>query len=245
MRLEGKGVLVTGGSRGLGAALAGALAGAGARVVVTARDAAALEQVAARLRAGGREVHALVEDLAEPEAAERLAGAAAALVGPLDVVVHNAATLGPLPLRALLDTEPAALARVIEVNLLAPFRLTRALAGSMVLRGGGLVVMVSSDAARTAYAGWGAYGISKAALEHLARILAVELEPAGVRVFTVDPGEMATRMHADAMPEADREALAQPSAVASRLVAWLREEEAWPSGALVEVAGLAAPAVRR
>jgi NAD(P)-dependent dehydrogenase (short-subunit alcohol dehydrogenase family) len=222
MRLAGQAALVTGASRGLGAALAGELARAGARVVVTARDEDALEEVAARARRGGGEVHALAADLADPEAAPRLAGAAAALVGPVDLLVHNAATLGPVPLRPLLDTEPAELARVMEVNLLAPFRLTRALAGSMVLRGGGTVMMISSDAARVGYPGWGPYGVSKAALEQMARVLAVELEPAGVRVLTVDPGEMDTRMHAEAMPEADRSTLADPAEVAATLVASLR-----------------------
>ena len=222
MRLEGRAALVTGGSRGLGAALAAELARVGARVVVTARDEAALHAVVERARGHGGEVHALAADLAEPEAAARLAGAAAALVGPVDLLVHNAATLGPVPLRPLLEIEPAEMARVVEVNLLAPFRLTRALAGSMVLRGGGLVMMVSSDAARVGYPGWGPYGISKAALEQMSRVLAVELEPAGVRVVTVDPGEMDTRMHAEAMPEADRSTLADPAEVAATLVASLR-----------------------
>jgi NAD(P)-dependent dehydrogenase (short-subunit alcohol dehydrogenase family) len=236
MRWEGKAALITGGSRGLGAALGRELARVGARVVVSARDEEALARVVEGMRTGGCEAHALVADLAEPEAAERLAGAAAALVGPVDVLVHNAATLGPVPLRALLDTDPAELARVLEVNVLAPFRLTRALAGSMVLRGGGLVVMVSSDAARVGYPGWGAYGLSKAALEQMARVLAAELEPAGVRVNIVDPGEMDTRMHAEAVPEADRATLADPSRVAARLVDWMAQAEAWPTGALVEIA---------
>jgi NAD(P)-dependent dehydrogenase (short-subunit alcohol dehydrogenase family) len=222
MHLEGKAALVTGGSRGLGAALAGELARAGARVVVTARDEEALQEVVARVREEGGEAHALAADLADADSAARLAGAAAALVGPVDLLVHNAATLGPLPLRPVLETEPAEMARVMEVNLLAPFRLTRALAGSMVLRGGGLVMMVSSDAARVGYPGWGPYGVSKAALEQLARVLAVELEPAGVRVVTVDPGEMDTRMHAEAVPDADRSTLLDPAEVAASLVASLR-----------------------
>jgi NAD(P)-dependent dehydrogenase (short-subunit alcohol dehydrogenase family) len=222
MRLEGSAALVTGGSRGLGAALAAELAGQGARVVVAARDQAALDEVVARARGRGHAVHALIADLADPEAAARLAGAAAALVGPVDLLIHNAATLGPVPLRPLLDTSPAEMARVLEVNLLAPFRLTRLLAGSMALRGGGMVVMVSSDAARVGYPGWGPYGVSKAGLEQMARVLAVELEPAGVRVVTVDPGEMDTRMHTEAVPEADRSTLADPAEVAATLVAGLR-----------------------
>ena len=93
-----------------------------------------------------------------------------------------------------------------------------ALAGPMALRGGGLVVHISSDAAVSAYPGWGAYGVSKAALDHLARIWAVELEEAGVRFVAFDPGEMNTRMHADAMPDADPAELADPAHVARRIV---------------------------
>ena len=139
-------------------------------------------------------------------AIHRLSGAAAALVGPIDLVVHNASTLGPTPLRSLLDTECEDLERVLSVNLVGPFRLTRALAGSMLLRGGGTLVHISSDAAVNAYPNWGAYSISKAALDTLSRGLAVELAEFGVRSVSVDPGEMDTQMHADAIPDADRSA---------------------------------------
>jgi NAD(P)-dependent dehydrogenase (short-subunit alcohol dehydrogenase family) len=239
MKLPGAAALVTGASRGLGAALAEELARRGARVVLVARGAAELEEVAGRIRAAGGEGHALADDVGAPGAAARLAGAATALVGDLDLLVHNASTLGPVPLRPLLETSGDDLARVLEVNLLGPFRLTRRLAGSMALRGGGVVVHVTSDAGREAYAGWGAYGVSKAALDHLARIWAAELEGTGVRFLTADPGEMDTRMHAEAMPEADRSSLADPAAVA-RALADLLEDDGWPSGARRE---LAAPGV--
>ena len=94
----------------------------------------------------------------------------------------------------------------------------------MALRGGGLVVQVSSDAATTPYPGWGAYGASKAALEHLGRIWDAELAASGVRFVNVDPGEMDTRMHRDAMPEADPASLARPEQVAQRLVQTLSAE---------------------
>jgi NAD(P)-dependent dehydrogenase (short-subunit alcohol dehydrogenase family) len=239
MDLRDKAVLVTGASAGLGRALMEALAREGARVVGVARGRAALEEAVAALRAEGHEAHALVADVGDKEAIYPLAGAAQALVGPLDVLVHNASTLGPTPLRLLLDTACEDLGRVLEVNLVGPFRLTRAVVGGMVLRGGGQVLFVSSDAAVNAYPRWGAYGVSKAALEQLARTWAAELEGTGVRVLTVDPGEMDTRMHADAMPEADRQALARPEAVAARLVRLLAAE-APASGARVEAAHLEA-----
>ncbi|MBF5045184.1 SDR family oxidoreductase [Aggregicoccus sp. 17bor-14] len=233
MNLKDKAVLVTGASRGLGRALMEALAREGARVVGVARGREALEAAVARLRKEGLEVHALAADVGVKEAIYPLAGAAQALVGPLDVLVHNASLLGPTPLRLLLDTACEDLAEVLDVNLVGPFRLTRAVVGGMVLRGSGQVLFVSSDAAVNAYPRWGAYGVSKAALEQLARTWAVELEGTGVRVLTVDPGEMDTRMHADAMPEADPAQLARPEAVAARLVRLL-QDEAPPSGARVE-----------
>jgi NAD(P)-dependent dehydrogenase (short-subunit alcohol dehydrogenase family) len=221
MSWKGKAVMITGASRGLGRALMEAWARAGARVVGVARGAEELEQAVARLRLEGLEAHALVGDVGDKEAIYPLAGAAQALVGPLDVLVHNASTLGPTPLRLLLDTECEDLQQVLEVNLVGPFRLTKAVVGGMALRGSGQVLFISSDAAVSAYPRWGAYGVSKAALEQLARIWAAELEGTGVRVLTVDPGEMDTRMHADAMPEADRTTLAHPQAVAARLLALL------------------------
>ena len=239
MRIQGAAALITGGSRGLGAALGRALAREGARVVLVARASPELEAVVATIRAEGGEAHALAGDIGDPRAATALAGAAAALVGPLDLLVHGASTLGPVPLRLLLDTDPAAIERTLAVNLVGPFRLTQAVAGGMVLRGRGLVVHVTSDASVVAYPRWGAYGVSKAAFDHLARVWAVELEGTGVRFLSVDPGEMNTRMHAEAVPEADPATLADPAAVAERIVSLVRGAEVFPSGARVEASAVA------
>jgi NAD(P)-dependent dehydrogenase (short-subunit alcohol dehydrogenase family) len=222
MELQGRSALVTGGSRGLGAALGRELARAGARVVLVARGAAELEKVAGGIRDEGGEVYALPGDVGDKRDIHRLAGAAAALVGPIDLLVHNASTLGPTPLRLLLDTECEDLERVLQVNVIGPFRLTRALAGGMALRGRGLVVHVTSDAGSTAYPRWGGYGVSKAALDHLGRIWDAELGPLGVRFLTVDPGEMDTAMHAEAMPDADRATLARPADAARRILELIR-----------------------
>lgn len=223
MQAQAINALVTGASRGLGRALADELGRGGARVVLVARESDELHQAAAAIRAAGGEAHALAADLGDKEAIHRVAGAAQALVGPIDLLVHNASTLGPTPLPLLLDTECEDFERVFQVNVLGPFRLTRALAGGMALRGRGLVAHVSSDAAITAYPRWGAYGVSKAALDHLSRSWAAELGELGVRVVSVDPGEMDTAMHAAAVPGADRAALARPEAVARRLAALLLE----------------------
>jgi NAD(P)-dependent dehydrogenase (short-subunit alcohol dehydrogenase family) len=233
MNIRGIGALVTGGSRGLGAALAEALAREGARVAIVARGEAELEQVAARIRRAGGEAWALPGDVADKEGALELAGAAAELVGPIELLVHNASTLGPTPLPLLLDTACESLEEVLQVNLVGPFRLTKAVAGAMSLSGRGLIAHISSDAAVEAYARWGAYGASKAAQDHLARILGVELDGTGVRVLSVDPGEMDTAMHAAAIPEADRATLARPEAVAERIVRLLKGAETVPNGSRV------------
>jgi NAD(P)-dependent dehydrogenase (short-subunit alcohol dehydrogenase family) len=241
MQLEAKAALITGAGRGLGAALGRELASRGARVALVARREKEVERIADEIRALGGTAVALPADIADKDAVHPLAGAAAALLGPIDLLVHNASTLGPVPLRLLLDTECEDLARVLETNLVGPFRLTKILAGSMALRGGGTVVHLSSDAAVQAYPRWGAYSVSKAASDHMARLLAAELADFGIRAFSVDPGEMDTEMHAQAMPDADRSVLADPAAVARRIVDMI-EKDAVPNGSRVEAAGFAGAA---
>jgi NAD(P)-dependent dehydrogenase (short-subunit alcohol dehydrogenase family) len=234
MDLRGKAALVTGGSRGLGAALGEALAKRGARVVLVARDAARLAEAAGHIRRGGGEAHALAFDVSDKASAYRITGAAAELVGPIDVLVHNASTLGPLPMPFLLDTACEDLEAVLETNLVGPFRIDKIVGGSMALRKTGVIVHVSSDAAVSGYARWGAYGVSKAAFDQLARVLGAELGEHGVHVLSVDPGEMDTKMHADAMPdlgEEERANLARPEHVAERIVTMIEHAEAIEPGA--------------
>ncbi|HEY0993623.1 MAG TPA: SDR family oxidoreductase [Kofleriaceae bacterium] len=230
MKIQGQGALVTGASRGLGRALAEQLAARGARVALVARDAGPLRDVVAGIRARGGDAHAIAGDIAAKDAIHRIAGQAQGLVGEIGIAVHNASTLGPTPLRLLLDTECEDLAEVLETNLVGPFRLTKVLAGAMAIRGAGVVVHISSDAAVEPYPRWGAYGASKAAQDHLSKILAAELEGTGVRVLAVDPGEMDTVMHAAAMPEADRAALQRPEEVAARIVQMIEDEGRAPTG---------------
>jgi NAD(P)-dependent dehydrogenase (short-subunit alcohol dehydrogenase family) len=141
-----------------------------------------------------------------------------------------------VPLRALLDTDCEALEEALQVNLVGPFRLAKLLAAPMALRGRGLLVHVTSDAAVAAYPTWGAYGVSKAGLDHLGRILGAELDGTGVRVITVDPGEMDTRMHADAIPDADRASLLAPDLVAARIERLVRSADGVANGARDEAA---------
>jgi NAD(P)-dependent dehydrogenase (short-subunit alcohol dehydrogenase family) len=234
MSISGTAALVTGASRGLGEALAVALAAEGARVVLVARSRQALEPIVRRIRRAGGEAHALEADIGSRDDIYPLAGAATALVGPIDLLIHNASDLGPTPLRLLLDTDCEDLERVLAVNLLGPFRLSKVIAGSMALRERGTIVHVSSDASVNAYPNWGAYSLSKAALDHLARLFAAELGARGVRSFSVDPGEMDTHMHAAAIPDADRSTLARPAHVAAQIVLLIGSDET-PNGARLQV----------
>jgi NAD(P)-dependent dehydrogenase (short-subunit alcohol dehydrogenase family) len=227
--------LITGASRGLGRALAEQLAARGWSVVLVAREAGPLGDVVAGIRARGGVAHAVTGDISDKDAIHRIAGQAQALAGEIGLLVHNASTLGPVPLRLLLDTECEDLAHVLETNVIGPFRLTKVIAGAMALRGAGTIVHISSDAAVEAYSRWGAYGISKAAQDHLSRVLAAELDGTGVRVLAVDPGEMDTRMHADAVPDADRASLQRPGDVANKLVALVESNVA--SGARIALPG--------
>jgi NAD(P)-dependent dehydrogenase (short-subunit alcohol dehydrogenase family) len=236
----GKAIWITGGSRGLGAALAKRLARRGARLALTARDAGALAATVREIREGGGEAFALPGDVGDKAAIHPLTGAAQAALGRIDVLVHAASALGPSPLRLLSDTDCEDLERALAVNVVGPFRLTKAIAGAMALSGGGLVVHVSSDAALAAYPEWGAYGASKAAFDHLARIWAAELEPLGVRFLSVDPGDMDTALHAEALPGADRSGLQDPEEVAGRFLGLLDRAAAYASGSRLVLAAEAA-----
>jgi NAD(P)-dependent dehydrogenase (short-subunit alcohol dehydrogenase family) len=240
MDLKGKNVLVTGGSRGLGRALGEEAARRGAKVVLVARSPEALEEVVHGIRTRGGEAHGLAADVSDKDAIHRIAGAAAALVGSIDVLIHAASALGPTPLRLLLDTECEDLGAVLETNVVGPFRLTKVIAGSMALHGEGVIVAISSDAATNAYPRWGAYGASKAAFDHLSRVLAAELEGTGVRVLIVDPGEMDTQMHRDAFgKDHDPSALARPETVARKIAALIADDRRAPSGTRLEAPQMA------
>ena len=175
MKLIQTNILITGASRGLGEALARQLAHQGANVVLVARERRALDAVVDSLRAQGKVAHGLVADVGNKDEVYPLVGAAQALVGSIDIIIHNASTLGPLPMPLLAETSCEDLAQVLETNLIGPFRITKALLGNMLLRKQGLVLHMTSDAAANAYPGWGAYGVSKLALEHLGRTFAAEL----------------------------------------------------------------------
>ena len=217
--LAGLRVAVTGGTSGLGLALVQALSARGARVAFIARDAARVRRVAHDLPG----THGIVGDIARRDDIHPIALQVNSALGGLDVLVNNASSLGPVPLALLADTECEDLEAALATNVLGPFRLGKALLGALAAsaRGGAqsLVINISSDAAVTPYPGWGAYGASKAALHHLSRIWDAELREHGVRVFSVDPGDMDTPLHALAVPDADPATLKRPADAARTIVA--------------------------
>jgi NAD(P)-dependent dehydrogenase (short-subunit alcohol dehydrogenase family) len=184
--------IVTGASRGLGLALARALDERGWRLVVDARGGEAL----AEATSGLRQVTAIPGDVRDPEHRHALVEAAG---DELDLVVNNAGLLGPSPQPALADYPLDTLRDVYEANVLAPLALLQLALPR--LREGAAVLGITSDAGVEAYEGWGGYGSSKAALERLTAVLAAE-QP-GLRVYSVDPGDMRTQMHQAAFPGED------------------------------------------
>ena len=229
--LAGLRVAVTGATSGLGLALVEQLHRAGARVAFIARGEARVQAIAKRLPG----THGIVGDVSARDSTHPLALQVGAALGGLDVLVNNASSLGVPSLAPLADTECEDFEVALATNLLGPFRLTKALLGALAssAREGrpALVVNISSDAGVNAYAGWGAYGASKAALAHMSLIWDAELREHGIRVLAHDPGDMDTPLHAQALPDADPATLMSPAAAAAELLA--RIEQA----ILVEEAG--------
>jgi len=211
-------VAITGGTSGLGLALVRALHAAGAHVAFVARNAARVASTAAALPG----THGIVGDVARKDDTHRIALQINAALGGLDVLIHNASTLGPTPLRLLADTDCEDLEAALATNLVGPFRLTKALLGALAAsaRDGGhpCIVHITSDAAVTPYASWGAYSASKAALLHMSRIWHEELHDLGIEVLAHDPGDMDTPLHAAALPDADPASLKRPAAAAAELL---------------------------
>lgn len=215
---KGLRVAVTGGTSGLGLALVDAFQAAGAQVAFVARDAHRVKAVALR-RPGA---HGIAGDVSRKDAIHPLAMQITSALGGIDVLVNNASSLGPVPLEPLADTDCEDFELALQTNLLGPFRLTKALLGALASaareRRPAIVVNISSDAAVSAYPGWGAYGASKAALAHLSRIWDEELREHGVRVIAHDPGDMDTPLHALALPGADPAGLKRPEQSARELL---------------------------
>jgi len=215
--LTGRRIAITGGTAGLGLALVREFLDRGADVAFVARGSAGVVRVTQELP----RAHGIIGDLAKKDDIHRIALQVLGALGGVDVLINNASDLGPTPLEWLADTECEDFERALMTNVLGPFRLTKALLGSLAASaretGGAVVLNVSSDAAITPYAHWGAYGASKAALHHLSRIWNQELSESGVHILSLDPGDMDTALHALAVPDADRSSLKPPELAAREL----------------------------
>jgi NAD(P)-dependent dehydrogenase (short-subunit alcohol dehydrogenase family) len=216
--------LITGASRGLGRALATGLAREGLALIIDARNAAALQQTAAQLRAAGGTVTAISGDVTDPAHRAALL-AAVQTAGRLDLLVNNAGTLGASPLPALADYPAADLRTAFEANVIAPIALIQLML-PLLRASGGAVLNITSDAAREAYAGWGGYGAAKAALEQASNVLAAE--ELAVRVWWADPGDLRTDMHQQAFPGQDISDRPRPESVVPAFVRLISQR--LPSG---------------
>ncbi|WP_018545886.1 SDR family NAD(P)-dependent oxidoreductase [Streptomyces sp. LaPpAH-108] len=224
--------IITGASKGLGRALAGALAARGWDLVLDARGEGALKEAAGAVAGHGTRVVALAGDVTDAGHRSALVTAARRL-GGVDLLVHNASALGAEPLVPLAELPLDGLRRALEVNTVAALGLVQE-ALPALRAAAGAVITVSSDAAVEAYPDWGGYGASKAALDHLAAVLAEE-EP-GLRVWAVDPGDMATGLYAAAVP-LDDDPRPAPESVAPAFLRLLEERPGsgrYTAGALLE-----------
>lgn len=190
--LTGKVVIVTGASRGIGEAASLALAQAGAAVMLLARDGARVQHVAQQIAEAGGQAAALACDVSDYAAMQRAVAETRARFGRLDALVNNAGVIEPIA--SVADSDPAAWARNIQVNLVGAYHAIRAVLPDLIAAGGGTVINVSSGAALRPLEGWSAYCTGKAGLAMLTRAIALEHAAQGVRVFGFQPGTTDTDM---------------------------------------------------
>ena len=217
--LTGRIALVTGASRGVGRASAIALAKAGAHVILTARTVGGLEETDDEIQKLGGSATLVPMNLRDGDAIDRLGASIYERWGRLDAFLGNAGVLGQLT--PLAHLEPKLFQEVLEVNLIANWRLIRSLDPLLRLSDAGRVLFITSGAARKHTAYWGAYAISKAALESLALTYAAECETTKVKVNLLNPGPMRTAMRKKAMPGEDPGTLPVPEDMAYRVVEML------------------------
>jgi NAD(P)-dependent dehydrogenase (short-subunit alcohol dehydrogenase family) len=237
-RLAGKIALITGASRGIGAAVAVRFAGEGAHVVLAARTVGGLEEVDDAVRAAGGAATLVPVDLREFIKIDELAGAIFDRWGRLDILVGNAAEFGVFSPLAHID--PAIWAKVVDLNLTVNWRLIRAMDPLLRAAPDGRAIFVTSGVARGVFPYWGPYAVSKAGLEMLIKLYAGEIAKTHVRANLIDPGVVRTRLRARAYPGEDPSRLPPPESVADAFVA-LALPECVRNGEVVAAAAFTAP----
>lgn len=215
-RLEGRLALITGASRGFGAAIAERFAEEGAKLILVARTTGGLEEVDDRVRAAGSEATLVPQDLTKWEAIDELGGALAQRFGHLDILVGNAAELGPLS--PLAHTDPKTFERSIDLLAITNYRLIRSFDPLLRASSAGRAIFVTSDVAKTPKAYWGAYAAGKAALEAMVMTYAAETANTPIRVNLLDPGPMRTRLRGKAYPGENKDTLPLPKECADPVV---------------------------
>jgi len=223
-RLAGRVALITGASRGIGAAVAKRFAAEGAQVVLTARTVGGLEEVDDQIRKAGHGAATLVPlDLAKGAEIDKLGPAILERFGKLDILVGNAGQLGVLSPLGHID--PPVWERVFAVNVAANWRLIRICEPLLKLSPAGRAIFVTSTVAQGTHPYWGAYAASKAALESMVRTWAGELAQTNIRANLLNPGRTRTRMRAEAFPGEDPQSVKPPEDVAAVMVPMASAEE--------------------
>jgi NAD(P)-dependent dehydrogenase (short-subunit alcohol dehydrogenase family) len=210
-KLLGKTAIVTGGSRGIGRAIAAAYVSAGARVFICSRRAADVERTLGEIRAGGGTIDGAAGDVSSAQDVSRIVGAALQSLGAIDVLVNSAGILGPRT--AIVDYPIDGWREVVEINLTGIFLMTRAVLPGMLGRRTGSIINLTSGVGRVGKAKWGAYAVSKAGVECFTQVLADEVKSEGIRVNSVNPAATRTPMRAQAYPSEDPTTLPSPESI--------------------------------
>ncbi len=240
-RLFGKVALITGGSRGIGKALAAAYAREGARVFICARNQRSIDQAVTEIRNRGGEIHGVAGDVGRGEDVRRIVRGAADRFGTIDILVNNASLLGPrVPIT---DYPPSAWEEVVRVNLTGVFLMTQEVLRLMVPRRSGVIINISSGVGRVGKASWGAYAASKFAVEGFTQVLAEELKGIGIRVNAVNPGATRTEMRAAAYPNEDPLTLPLPETIVPVFVYLASDASRAVSGQSLEARDWSSPTV--
>jgi NAD(P)-dependent dehydrogenase (short-subunit alcohol dehydrogenase family) len=227
-KLAGKSALVTGGSRGIGKAIALSYAREGAKVFVCARNEEEVKRVAEEARRHDCEVYGIAGDVGQSNDVHRMVEGALERFGSIDILVNNASLLGP---RVTIAEYPvSSWEEVMRVNIDGPFLVTREVLQSMIPRRQGSIINISSGVGRTGRARWGAYSVSKFALEGFTQILAEELKDNGIRVNSLNPGPTRTEMRAAAYPDEDPLTLQRPEEIMKAFVYLASDESRGVTG---------------